>query len=164
MDSRVIPALLCAAAAAFACGPHPQGSAQSVATAATPRHGAAPAPAPAPARTPSVLASSLNVRVADEVTFTLHVTNSSRRLVELSFPSGQTHDFVVLDSAGREVWRWSSDRMFTQSLQNKQIHAGETVDYEERMPRGGRRGTYTVVATLRSDTHPVEQRLSFTLP
>ena len=158
MHNRVVPALLCAAAVFFACGPHPQGSAQNVSTAATPRA------RPRAAATSSVLASSLNVRVAKEVTFTLHVTNSGPKLVELSFPSGQTHDFVVTDSTGREVWRWSSDRMFTQALQNRQIPAGETVDYEVRMPVGNRRGTYTVTAMLRSDTHPVEQKVSFTLP
>jgi hypothetical protein len=158
MSNRVIPALLCAAAIAFACGPHPQGTAQSVTTAAGPAHrGSASANAP-------MLASSLNVRVANEVTFTLHVTNSGSKLLELNFPSGQTHDFVVRDSAGREVWRWSGDRMFTQSLQNKQIAVGETVNYEERMPVRQLRGTYTVVATLQSSNHPVEQRLTFTLP
>ena len=35
--------------------------------------------------------------------------------VELDFPDGQTHDFVVLDAAGSEVWRWSDGRMFTQA-------------------------------------------------
>jgi len=162
MHNRVIPALLCAAAAAFTCGPHPQSSVQSVAIAATPR----PRPAATSKTTDPAtgLASTLNVRVEKEVTFTLHVTNSGAKLVELSFPSGQTHDFAVLDSTGREVWRWGSDRMFTQALQNRQLRSGETANYEERMPIGGRRGSHTVVATLRSNTHPVEQRLEFVIP
>jgi hypothetical protein len=159
MNNRVIPALLCAAAIAFACGPHPQGTAQSVTTAsATPKRRARTAK-PAP-----VITSSVDAKVGDDVAFVLHVTNSGPKLLEVNFASGQTHDFSVLDASGREVWRWSSDRMFTQSLQNKQIPAGETVDYEERMPRGDLHGSYTVVATLQSSTHPVEQRTSFTLP
>ena len=159
MNNRVIPALLCAAAIAFACGPHPQGTAQSLTTAsATPKRRARTAK-PAP-----VITSTLETRVGDDVTFSLHVTNGGPKLVEVTFPSGQTHDFQVLDAGGREVWRWSRDRMFTQSLQNKQIPSGETVDYEEQMPRGDLHGVFTVVATLRSSTHAVEQRASFTLP
>ena len=98
MPNRVIPALLCAAAIAFACGPHARGSAHSVATAAAPQPHSR-----TPAKDRPVLATSLNVRVADEVAFTMHLTNSGPKLLELTFPSGQTHDFAVLDPAGREV-------------------------------------------------------------
>lgn len=111
-----------------------------------------------------MIGSSLHVRVADAVTFTLHLTNTGSRLIEVSFPSGQTHDVAVLDPEGREVWRWSEGRMFTQSLQTRQIPAGATVDYGADMPRGELHGTYTAVVTLRSNTHPTEQRETFTLP
>jgi hypothetical protein len=158
MNNRVIPALLCAAAIAFACGPHPQGTAQSL-TAAVRRPAGRATAAKAP-----VITSSLETRVADRVTFTFNVTNAGAKLVELSFPSGQSYDFTVVDATGHEVWRWSDDRMFTQSLTNRQLSARETATFAEAMPAGGLHGTYTVVARLESSTHPVEQRQDFTLP
>ena len=159
MNNRVIPALLCAAAIAFACGPHPQGTAQSVASAAPSSGSQRPSAKSAP-----VIATSLDARVGERVTFALSVTNRGPKMMELTFPSGQTHDFSVLDGAGREVWRWSRDRMFTQSLQNRQLAAKETTSFEEEMPAAGLHGTYTVVATLASLNHPVTERRTFTLP
>jgi hypothetical protein len=158
MNNRIIPALLCAAAIAFACGPHPQGTAQSL-TAAVPRPAGRTKAAKAP-----VITSSLDARVADRVTFTFNVTNAGSKLVELTFPSGQRYEFTVLDAEGREVWRWSEDRMFTQSLTNRQLSARETATFAEAMPAGDLHGTYTVVARLESSTHPIEQRQLFTLP
>ena len=160
MNSRVIPALLCAAAIAFACGPHPHGTAQSVTTAV-----AAPRPTgPARVKQGPVMTSSVEARVGERVTFALSVTNRGPKLVELTFPTGQTHDFAVLDATGREVWRWSRDRMFTQALQNRQLAGRETATFEETMAPGGLHGTYTLVATLLSATHPVTERTTFTLP
>jgi hypothetical protein len=158
MNNRVIPALLCAAVLAFACGPHPRGDAQTAV--------AAPAAKPRGRNVASaaVITSALDVRTGGGVTFSLQVTNSGSKLAEVNFPSGLTHDFQVVDAAGREVWRWSRDRMFTQSLRNQQIPAGETVRYEEAMPPMDLHGGYTVVATLASTTHPITQRVSFTLP
>ncbi len=159
MNNRVIPALLCAAALAFACGPHPHSSAQSVTAAAvTPKRQRRPA---APA---AVVVAALDVRVGSDVTFDLRVSNAGTKLLELTFPTGQTHDFAVVDAAGNEVWRWSGERMFTQSLQNKQVRSGQTVNFLERMPARDLHGTFTVIATLPSTSHAVEQRATFTLP
>ena len=100
----------------------------------------------------------------DGVEFSLHVTNVENHAVELRFPDGQTHDLVVLDSAGREVWRWSTGRLFTQSIRNKLLDANESVTYEEHWDGHAHPGTYTAVATLRSSNFPVEDRVTFTLP
>lgn len=109
------------------------------------------------------IASSLEVKVGDDVKFSFHVTNRSAKRVELRFPSGQTHDLVVLDPMGREVWRWSRGRMFTQSMQNKMLGASDTLTFTESW-RPERPGTYTAVALLLSQNHPVEQRAEFSLP
>ena len=98
------------------------------------------------------------------VTLTFHVTNNSDKHLELDFPSGQTHDFVVLDANGRQVWRWSADRMFTQALRNQLLEAGETTSFDGRWEPGTLRGRFTAVATLKSDNHPVESRVEFSLP
>ena len=181
MNSRFAVPILCAAAIVFACGPRTHaGDSPAAATAAAadpssvvrhPSHHAFKGP---------VIASSLDVGVAgahtdaaayaaakpaaSTVTLTFHVTNNTDKHLELTFPSGQTHDFVVLDSAGRAVWRWSADRMFTQALQNRLLESGETTSFDGQWDAGTRRGRFTAVATLKSDNHPIESRVEFTLP
>jgi hypothetical protein len=46
---------------------------------------------------------------------TLRVCNTSGQTVERSFSDGQRYDFEIT-RGGSRVWRWSDDRMFTQSL------------------------------------------------
>lgn len=111
-----------------------------------------------------MLASSLDVSVGAEVVLALHVTNTSGEPLEVRFVSGQTHDFAVLDSTGREVWRWSADRMFTQALQTRTIAVGQTVTYEERWSPDGASGRFTAVGRLSSSNVPLEQRVEFTYP
>ncbi|HEY0969477.1 MAG TPA: BsuPI-related putative proteinase inhibitor [Gemmatimonadales bacterium] len=152
MYSRFVVPLLCVSALAFACGPRSHSA------------DVPPAAAGATVDTTEGLAASLDVRTGDEVEFALRVTNATDRRFELTFPSGQTHDVVVLDAAGREVWRWSEGRMFTQAVQTKLLGSEETASYVEKWRPEGRAGSYTVIATLRSSNHPVELRRGFTLP
>jgi hypothetical protein len=162
MSSRYLIALLGAAALAFACsprGPHaPEGAtAQTTARPKAKRHAARAGE--------SALVPDLGVRVGREVELALQVVNVSDKRVEVTFPDGRTHDFVVLDSAGAEVWRWSRARMFTQALQSRTIAAGDSIGFAERWARpAGARGRYTAVAVLASENFPVEQRVAFTLP
>ena len=95
--------------------------------------------------------------------FTLEVTNVGKKNVELTFPDGQTHDFAVLDSVGREVYRWGADRMFTQSVQNRTIDSGETLRIAEQATPTLAQGSYVAVATLRSSNFPVQERVAFEL-
>ncbi len=111
----------------------------------------------------AALASSLAVNVADGVRFTLNVRNNSRRMVELKFPNGKTHDFYVLDENGREVWRWSRGRMFTQMLQNKLIKSKDNAVFADRWSASNAHGKFTAVAVLASVNHPVEERVQFAL-
>jgi hypothetical protein len=95
--------------------------------------------------------------------FSLDVANVGKRSVELTFPDGQTHDFAVLDSTGREVYRWADGRMFTQSVQNRTIDSGETMRIAERGAPDLPPGSYVAVATLRSTNFPVQERATFEL-
>ena len=158
MVNRIVVPLLCAAAIAVACGPRAH---SSTTTDAPP---AAAKPVPDESTTAVSLASSLEISVKDGVTLAFHATNRDARRVEVVFPSGQTHDFTILDSAGREVWRWSEGRLFTQALQNRVLAPAETMTWRERWSPGTRSGTFVAVATLRSSSHPVESRVEFTLP
>jgi intracellular proteinase inhibitor BsuPI len=162
--SRVAIALLCAGALAFACGPRTHSEAASTATLAA----AAPVlqQGTPHARTDGVpLASNVDIKLEhDGVRFALLLTNETKKHVELTFPSGQTHEFVVVDSIGREVWRWSTTRLFTQAVQNKLLSSGETMRVSEQWPHPSKRGKYTLIATLNSTNFPIQQRAEFLLP
>ena len=152
MNTRIVIALLCVGALAFATGTRSHSSEPPAKRSERVSEGEA------------ALASSMRITVSEGVDLSLHLTNGTSKKLELRFPSGQTHDFVVLDSVGREVWRWSEGRFFTQTLQTKLVGRGETITYSDRWDPQGLRGTFTAVGTLRSSTHPVESRVEFAIP
>ena len=159
MTRRSITWILCIAAIALACGPHA-------------RHGDGDAHASVPSAhqpadhqlTDSSLAASAKVSVGSNVKLALQVTNLANHSVEVNFPSGQTLVFVIVDSLNAEVWRWSTGRMFTQALQNREVDANETLSFREQWESRGHHGRYSAVATLKSSNHPVEERVDFVLP
>ncbi len=111
------------------------------------------------------LVPSLNVvRVGEQVRFALNVTNAGTRRLEVKFADGQTHDIVVLDSAGNELWQWADGRMFTEARQYRSIGGGDSLLLEEDWEGAPPRGKFVAVATLRSTNHPIEHRVEFTLP
>ena len=93
------------------------------------------------------------------------IKNAGNKHAELDFASGQRYDFVVIDSVGRPVWQWSNGRMFTQTVQNKQLGGGESMRVSETWNKASAApGKYTVIATLKSSNYPQEQRADFVLP
>jgi intracellular proteinase inhibitor BsuPI len=170
MNRRLIFSLLCAGALAFACGPRNRTQTPALASAlsVTPV-GAATHTTPRAhdkrGRDETKFDSHLMVKVAKRTArFALNVKNVGRKHVEIRFPNGQVSDFAVLDSAGREVWRWSTGRMFTQGVQNKFLGTGESVEADAAWNAGAKPGHYTVVATLNSANYPAEQRSEFDVP
>lgn len=111
-----------------------------------------------------LLSAAAHVSVDHAVYVTLRVTNIADHSVELDFPSGMTHDVVILDSIGHQVWRWSEGRMFTQAVRTTLLRTSESASYQARWNPMGRKGSFTAVALLKSNNHPVEQRVRFTLP
>ncbi|HYW33153.1 MAG TPA: BsuPI-related putative proteinase inhibitor [Gemmatimonas sp.] len=150
MLPRITAPLLAAVGLAFfACGPR---TPTPVATAR-----------PRAAAGKGVLSKVLVDTASGSVRFAIALSNDSPKRVELDFPTGLTHDFAVLDSTGKEVWRWSQGRMYTQGMQNRLLDADDSVTYAERWshPAPGR---YTLVAQLNSANYPVRQQVQFTLP
>ena len=84
-------------------------------------------------------------------------------MLELNFPSGKTHEFIVQDESGKEVWRWSKSRMFTQGMQNKLVKSKEIAEFSERWNAENLKGKFTAIALLPSDNHPIEERVTFEL-
>lgn len=167
MNARnlLIP-LLCLGALALACGPESRSessllTAQIVKPAKT-LQGTAEKKPKSTSVTP--VTGKFVVHVEQRaLRFALDLTNESSKSVELAFPNGQTHDFVVMDSAGREVYRWAEGRMFTQSVQTKPLDHGETMRIGERTTTALPHGSYVAVATLRSSNFPVQERVAFEL-
>jgi len=177
MNTRLIISLLCAGALAFACGPRTHAPATAALASALPMHEAASVPTkPAihirrrdqVSKAEVKIKSKLDVSVAPrEVRFALVVTNVGDKHAELNFPSGQSYDFVVVDSAGIEVWRWAKGRMFTQNVQNQQLGVHDAMRVSEKWTPASvkaKAGRYTAIATLNSTNYPVEERVDFVLP
>jgi hypothetical protein len=169
MNIRLIITLLCAGALAFACGPRSHTEAP-VALASVVSVNPAP---PVPTRSRRASNTRAEVKLdthfsiavdANAVHFSLVVKNVGGKHAEVNFADGQAYDFVVADSTGRSVWQWSEGRMFTQSVQNKQLGAGESMRVGEAWKRHAiAPGRYTVIATLKSSNYPVEHRAEFAL-
>lgn len=149
MLSRITVPLLAAAALVFACGPR------------TPNPVASARPSAGAER--GVTSHVMVDTASGTVRFAIEVTNDTRKRVELSFHDGQTHDFVVLDARGRTVWKWSEGRLFTQAMQNRLLDAHDSAVYAEKWQPAAP-GRYTLVAELRSENYPVQQRVDFALP
>jgi hypothetical protein len=170
MNIRLIISLLCAGALAFACGPRSRSDAPTTLASALPLHAMTVKPTAAPdvphtkksnAKAGARLDSKLKVTIAPhDVRLALDVKNVGGKHAELTFPSGQAYDFVVVDSVGREIWRWSGGRMFTSGLKNKQLGAGDMMQMSESWDTA-KPGHYTAIATLKSSNFPVEERVDF---
>jgi hypothetical protein len=169
MSSRSLIPLLLVAAVVFACGPRAHSEASPKKDSAIVLQTGAPARVVA-ARPRTVDAKAqvqaqLYVRATEtSVRLALHVVNTGKRRVEITFPSGQTYEFVILDSLGREVWRWGKGRMFTQALRNKLLAGGESLDLEETLDDAALPpGRYTAKGTLTSVNYPLARQTEFTI-
>jgi hypothetical protein len=146
MNGKITFALLSIGVLAFACGrPRSADSLANVRVKSS--HG--------PALTPL-----LNVSTRDGVRFDFTVSNTGNKKLEVNFPSGQTHDLIVLDSLGREVWRWSEKRVFTAALQNKVMREHDTLSFADEWTDAAP-GRYTAIAKLASANYPMERRADF---
>ncbi len=145
-------------------------AALSLLSACTPRD---PAPVPpanqeqvvADSPTEGLLIATLQVEShADSLHFVLQVTNSAQEAVPLTFRSGQSADFVVMQE-GRELWRWSSEQMFTQAIRHERLAPGETRTFEASWnPPPELSGTVTVRGLLTAEEHRAEQQAEVRLP
>ncbi len=75
---------------------------------------------------------------------TLRLTNRTDQEIPLPFLTAQRYDVVVLDAHGKEVWRWSADRMFAQVLGEERLKPGGALTYRARIPGILAPGRYTV--------------------
>jgi len=173
MKSQLAITLLCVGAVGFACGPRARSEANSGTSSATSTastHTVTQQAAPLAKRTKAAASASPITATLDvtnegaSLRLALQVVNQGKKSIELTFPSGQTHDFAILDSLGREVWRWGQGRLFTQALQNKLLSRGESLSVAETWQAPAlKAGRYTAVAVLKSQNYPVTERVQFAI-
>ena len=175
MKTRVLITLLCAGAAGLVWSPRAHSEASLPAlqipgrapqdTDAVKLQGRPAKPMGGRRSMDGKLLPSLNVvRVGEDVRFSFNVVNAGTRRLEVKFPTGQTHDIVVLDSTGREVWRWAEGRMFTEARQYRSIGGGDSLVLEEGWEKPGVAGKLVAVVVLKSANFPIEHKVEFTLP
>jgi hypothetical protein len=66
----------------------------------------------------------LTVPAGRAVTFGVVAENRGRESARLVFPTAQSFDLVV-SRDGREVWRWSAGRVFSQAVREEEVRPGE---------------------------------------
>ena len=72
------------------------------------------------------------VRQGEPVTLRLVLHNRSGAPQRLQFPSASTYDVRIAEPGGREIWRWSTGRMFAQVLTEVVVEAGGSHEYRVR--------------------------------
>jgi len=172
MNFRLTASLVAVASLAYACGPRTRADAAISFPVAAQQGIALASMSAAPARfagsrektlksESTTLTTTFDVaQQQNAVHFVLRVSNTTSKRVELNFPSGQAYDFIVVDSVGREVWRWADGRIFTQSVRNKLLGKGEGLTITEKWSPA-KAGKFTAIAQLRSVNFPIQQRVEF---
>lgn len=124
----------------------------------------APIPNPTPSTPPKSTSMHGNIMLTLEadketyqkgqpVTLTFTITNVGTAPVTYNFSSSQMYDFVITQG-GREVWRWSKGKAFTQAFVSLTLQAGESKSFRETWRQTGSQGTqltageYSVTAVL----------------
>jgi hypothetical protein len=96
------------------------------------------------------------------VTWSLKVRNDGREPATLTFPSGKRGDVVLEDERRQEVYRWSANRFFTETVYRVEVEPGQEVVFRlEEAALAVAAGEYDVVATLAAEPQvgPDRQRL-----
>lgn len=100
------------------------------------------------------------LRTGAPVTWTLEVENGGPGEATLVFRSGKEGDVTLLQG-GREVYRWSGTRFFTQAMRQVRLAPGERKTFTlEDKALSAAAGDYELVAELDSEPAPPPARRS----
>ncbi|MFT4417132.1 BsuPI-related putative proteinase inhibitor [Fredinandcohnia humi] len=114
----------------------------------------------------------------NEATFTVSLKNTSDKSVKITFTSGQRYELAVFDANQKEVYRYSIDKLFVQSLEEIELRAGEEKSWPEvwnytsndgtRLPAGEYKVVATIVASQANNQkindNDLQNEASFTIP
>jgi hypothetical protein len=97
----------------------------------------------------------------------LRVFNESNQAASIEFASGQQFDFLIQDSSGRVVWRWSEGKFFIQILGQLTLAPGESRTFTashrfaDELNGPMDEGLYTVTGKLASPSSRIEGKTTF---
>ena len=77
-----------------------------------------------------------NAKPGQSVRLTIRLVNNGGTPAALAFPTSQKYDFWISDG-GREVWRWSAGKVFTQDVTRQEIGAQTGAAFSESWTSGG---------------------------
>jgi hypothetical protein len=92
----------------------------------------------------------------EPILLTLRVMNRTPGPVSLHFRSGQRYDLLVEDPQGRQVWRWSTGRVFIQALGEETLRpAGGELAYRVTVRERLRPSRYTITGIVPAEEGPM---------
>ena len=97
-----------------------------------------------------VIADKSTYSSGEPVRLTVSVANRGAQPVTLTFRTAQRFDVRVRDAAGREVWRWSAERVFAQAIGEERLEPGGQRRWDVVVREALPPGSYTAVASLES--------------
>lgn len=94
------------------------------------------APAPGDHLSPSLRAESSDFPLAGrrEVKVVYSLTNTSRRLLRLDFPTAQHLEVFMRSPDGRTLFLWSEDRTFSPDSSSVLVNPGERLEFHAALP------------------------------
>jgi hypothetical protein len=100
------------------------------------------------------------LRSGGPVTWTLEVENNGSTETTLAFRSGKDGDVALL-AGGKEAYRWSGTRFFTQAMREVRLGPGKRKAFSlEEKALSAAAGDYELVAELDSEPAPPPARRS----
>jgi hypothetical protein len=76
-----------------------------------------------------------NFPLTSAVPVTLSVKNVGSQMAALFFSSGKKFDFAVLNSASKEIWRWSRGRVFTMAIEEIMLEKDQEISFKAAWPQ-----------------------------
>jgi hypothetical protein len=90
----------------------------------------------------------ISYQAGEKATARMALRNTRPEPLELQFGSGQEFDVLVIDAAGKEVYRWSAGRMFAQVLHSLTVSGEKNWVAQVSLPATLAPGKYSAQAYL----------------
>ncbi|MFD1017826.1 BsuPI-related putative proteinase inhibitor [Thalassobacillus hwangdonensis] len=85
----------------------------------------------------------------EKVLFDFSLTNEAEETYKLGFSSGQKYEIIVTDANGKEVYKYSDGKMFTEALEYVTFNGGDTQEFQEEWTEGVVPGNYEAMITIK---------------
>ena len=100
-------------------------------------------------------------RSGEPIRITFEVFNHTPTPVRFDFTSSQRYDVVIEDQQGKEIWRWSGDRMFTMALGQETLGpAKPRLTYEAEYTAKLKAGRYGIKGLLTDANRQISATIS----